>query len=320
VIRFETAGLCCIQDTGRFGYQHLGIGVSGAMDMFAARVANALLANEENSGVLEILPSNTVLHVQQSQWFALTGADLSPHMDGRPMPLCQPVWIEAGSKLTFGRAVRGCRAYLAVQDGFHLEPMLGSTATDVQSGLGGWHGRWFRRGDQLPLRGRNPRSGKSIRWHTSFANPAFADDAPLWVVRGAYWTALTPAQQECFQSTGWTVSKDADRMGIRMLQSLPGPACTESMLSGPVALGSIQLPPDNRPIILTADRQTTGGYPLLGTVASVSHTCLAQCKPGDTLHFSCVDLQDAQKRLLEREHHFKEWRAHMRNWWRNTDG
>jgi antagonist of KipI len=320
VILFETAGLCCIQDTGRFGYQHLGIGVSGAMDVFAARVANALLANEEHFAVLEILPSHAVLHIQQSQWFALTGADLSPHLDGHPMPLCQPVWIEAGSRLTFGRATQGCRAYLAAQDAFHLESMLGSVATDVQSGLGGWHGRWFQKGDQLPFRGKNPRSGKTIRWHTSFANPAFADDEPLWVIQGAHWPALTPPQQAYFQTAGWTVSKDADRMGIRLQQALPEPACNESMLSSPVAFGSIQLPPDNRPIILTADRQTTGGYPLLGTVASVSHARLAQCKPGDTLHFSCVDLQDAQKRLLEREQHFREWQAHMRNWWRNTDG
>ena len=87
MILFETAGLCCIQDTGRFGYQHLGIGVSGAMDVFAARVANALLANEEHSAVLEILPSHAVLRIQQSQWFALTGADLSPHLDGHPMPV-----------------------------------------------------------------------------------------------------------------------------------------------------------------------------------------------------------------------------------------
>ena len=75
-----------------------------------------------------------------------------------------------------------------------------------------------------------------------------------------------------------------------------------------------------RPIILTADRQTTGGYPLLGTLASVSHARLAQCKPGDTLHFSCVDLLTAQRRLLAREHHFREWQTHMHNWWRNTDG
>ncbi|MBP6534212.1 MAG: biotin-dependent carboxyltransferase family protein [Arenimonas sp.] len=320
MILFESAGLCCLQDLGRFGYQHLGISPSGAMDAFAARVANALLANDGNEGLLEILPSNTRLRLQRAQWFALTGADLSARLNGQPMPLCQPVWIEAGSLLEFGRAVHGCRAYLAVQGGFHAIPVLGSVATDLRAGLGGWHGRWFQKDDCLPLRGKPAHTGKPIRWHTSFANPAFADDEPLLVVPGAHWPALSPSQQEYFQTAGWMVSKDADRMGLRLLQALPDPMYSESMLSGPVTFGSIQLPPDNRPIILAADRQTTGGYPLLGTLASVSHARLAQCKPGDTLHFSCVDLQAAQNRLLAREKHFMEWRTHMHNWWRNTDG
>lgn len=320
MILFESAGLCCLQDLGRFGYQHLGISPSGAMDAFAARVANGLLANDGNEGVLEILPSNTRLRIQRGQWFALTGADLSARRDGQPMPLCQPVWIAAGSLIEFGRAAHGCRAYLAVQGGFHAEPVLASVATDARAGLGGWHGRWFQKGDRLPLRGKPAHAGKPIRWHTSFANPAFADDEPLLVVPGSHWPALSTNQQAFFQQAGWTVSKDADRMGLRLQEALPEPVYAESVLSGPVAFGSIQLPPDGRPIILTADRQTTGGYPLLGTVASVSHARLAQCRPGDTLHFNCVDLQVAQNRLLAREHHFLEWQTHMRNWWRNTDG
>jgi antagonist of KipI len=235
------------------------------------------------------------------------------------MPLCQPVWIEAGSVLEFGRAAHGCRAYLAVQGGFHAEPVLGSVATDLRAGLGGWHGRWFQKGDRLLFREQPAHAARSIRWHTSFANPAFADAEPLLMIPGTHWPALSADQQAYFLHEAWTVSKDADRMGLRLLQALPEPACTESVLSGPVAYGSIQLPPDSRPIILAADRQTTGGYPLLGTLASVSHARLAQCRPGDTLHFSCVDLQAAQRRLLAREQHFMEWQTHMRNWWRNTD-
>jgi antagonist of KipI len=320
MILFESAGLCCLQDLGRFGYQHLGISPSGAMDAFAARVANALLANDDNEGLLEIMPSNARLRMQRAQWFALAGADLSARLDGQPMPLCQPVWIEAGSLLEFGRAAHGCRAYLAVQGGFHAEPSLGSVATDSRAGLGGWHARWFQKGDCLLLRSSPAHAGKPIRWHTSFANPAFDDDGPLLMVPGTHWPTLSAQQRDFFLHQGWTVSKDADRMGLRLQQALPDPVCSASMLSGPVTFGSIQLPPDNRPIILAADRQTTGGYPLLGTLASVSHARLAQCKPGDTLHFSCVDLQTAQRRLLAREHHFREWQTHMHNWWRNTDG
>jgi antagonist of KipI len=319
MILFESAGLCCLQDLGRKGYQHLGISPSGAMDSFAARVANALLANDQNQGILEILPSNSRLHVAQGHWFALAGADLSARLNGNPMPVCQPVWIEAGSLLEFGRAAHGCRAYLAVQGGFHAKPVLGSVATDLRAGLGGWHGRWFQKGDRLLFREQPAHADRPIRWHTSFANPAFADAEPLLMIPGAHWPALTADQQAFFLHEGWTISKDADRMGLRLQQALPEPACTGSVLSGPVTFGSIQLPPDGRPIILAADRQTTGGYPLLGTVASVSHARLAQGRPGDTLHFSCVDVQAAQSRLLAREQHFVEWQTHMRNWWRNTD-
>ena len=108
-------------------------------------------------------------------------------------------------------------------------------------------------------------------------------------------------------------------MGLRLQQALPEPASPESVLSRP---GHLRIHPAAArwpAIILAADRQTTGGYPLLGTLASVSHARLAQCRPGDTLHFSCVDVQTAQSRLLARDQHFMEWRTHMRNWWRNTD-
>ena len=120
-------------------------------------------------------------------------------------------------------------------------------------------------------------------------------------------------------------------MGIRLKETLTrelprthsGPLSDAvpggSVLSSAVAFGSIQVPPDQRPIILAADRQTTGGYPLLGTLASMSHSALAQLKPGDAVRFESIEVTGAQADWRRRQLPFRQWQAHIRNWWQSIE-
>jgi antagonist of KipI len=319
MIVFESAGMSCLQDLGRSGLQHLGISESGAMDNYAARVANALLANATAAPVIEITLSGTKIRIQKDQWFTLTGADLGAELNGEIMPLCQPVFISKDSILHFKRTLKGCRAYLAVQGGFVGEKILGSVATDSRSVLGGFHGRWFQKNDCLEFQQNTRTKIHTINWHTRFAHPDFQIDEPLYFITGTHWSQLSEKQQAHFQQQAWRVSAQSDRMGIRLEYALSGEHFNDSELSSAVAFGSIQLPPDNCPIILTADRQSTGGYPLIGTVASISHSCLAQSKPGDTLNFMAIELEQAQQLLVRREMEFKRWQQHLLSWWQNAN-
>ena len=320
---FELPGLTSVQDLGRSGLQNQGIGESGAMDRFALRVANSVLGNAENTGVIEITASHVRIRTQSAQWFSLAGADLSASLNGQVFPLCRPVFAAANSVMEFSKPLRGCRAYLAVQGGLDIRPALGSVATDVRAGLGGLNGKWLARNDRIACKCPVQQAGRQVHWHTHYANPAFARPAQLLLIPGSLWQELNTQARQAFLSREWHVAPDSDRMGIHLAENFPHDvpgAMPDSepggaMLSSAVAFGSIQLPPDHRPIILAADRQTTGGYPVLGTLASVSHSALAQLKPGDGLRFELTDVVEAQSQWRQRELSFRQWQTHIRNWW-----
>jgi antagonist of KipI len=330
MMEFELAGLCSVQDLGRPGLQNQGIGESGAMDRFALRVANSLLGNGEHTGAIEINFGHVRIRTHSAQWFALTGADLSARVNGQVFSLCRPVFVEANSVLEFRAPLSGCRAYLAVQGGFDLRPVLGSVATDARSGLGGLDGHWLTKHARIAFSRPLQHAGRQAHWHTHYANPAFARPGPLRLVRDSLWQQPGGVDTRGFLAQQWHIAPDSDRMGVRLAETLalelprtqssplsntlPG----GSVPSSAVAFGSIQLPPDQRPIILAADRQTTGGYPLLGTLASVSHSALAQLKPGDEVRFELIEVTEAQSDWCRRELRFRQWQAHIRNWWQSA--
>ena len=298
---FELAGFCSVQDLGRPGLQNQGIGESGAMDRFALRVANSLLGNEEHTGAIEITFSHVRIRTHSAQWFALTGADLSARVNGQVFPLCRPVFMSADSVIEFRKPLRGCRAYLAVQGGFDLRPVLGSVATDVRSGLGGLNGQWLAKNDSIAFSRPLQHPGRQAHWHTHYANPAFASPARCVLspaVCGKNWKnrqegAFLHAMAYCAGLGPHGHSPRGDSYPRPAQDIRPSDPPGGSMLSSAVAFGSIQLPPDQRPIILAADRQTTGGYPLLGTLASMSHSALAQLKPGDAVRFELMTRRGA---------------------------
>lgn len=293
--------LLTVQDTGRWGVHALGIGTAGAMDVFAARVANLLLGNSGAAPVLEITAGAARLQAVRGGVFALSGADLEASVDGAEIPLCSPFVIEAGQVLRFGRARRGWRACLAVAGGFEAETLFGSAATDLRGGFGGHHGRALARGDRVGFAGplQPPRVPRGMG--TPLAHPDHATDRALRLVAAPALASLGDADRDLLFASGLRVSRDADRMGVRLEPALGDAATLAQQLSAAVCFGAVQLPPDGKAIILGADRQTTGGYPLAGVVAGVDHWRVAQARPGDSLVFREVSVEQAQRAWRERE-------------------
>ncbi|QGU33780.1 biotin-dependent carboxyltransferase family protein [Thermochromatium tepidum] len=302
MIVVEQPGLyTTLQDQGRPGLQHLGITPGGAMDGYAAWVANRLVGNPATAAVLEITLMGPRLVVERGSWMALTGADLSATLDGEELPTWCPVWVPAGARLNFGEARRGCRAYLALGGGFMVDAILGSRATDVRAGFGGLDGRPVRRGDHLPLgpspwpAPRMPARPYAPSWRVNWIHGlALEPPIRLRLVPDHDWWALPSQGRADLESGVYRIDPAADRMGLR----LQGPALTlpeaGARVSAGVTHGTLQLPPDGQPILLGVDRQTVGGYPVLGTVASVDHPYLAHLKPGDTVRFEPITVARAQ--------------------------
>ena len=316
--------LTTVQDLGRAGHQREGVPVGGALDALALRVANLLVGNEPGAAGLELTLAGAVLRFEADTLLALAGADLGARLDDVALPPGRAGRAPAGATLTFERRRSGCRAYLAVAGGIDVPPVLGSRSTFVRAALGGLDGRALRAGDVLPLGRPSPlaetiaaalrrQGGEGVgvaRWGVGRElQPTVAGSAHVRLLPGAHLAALTDAARQALFTAEFRVSPRSDRTGYR----LDGPrlelAAALELLSEPVACGTVQLPPDGRPIVLLADRQTVGGYPRPGEVASVDLPLLAQLAPGDTLRFRACTLAEAQAALLAQERALARARA-----------
>ena len=307
--------LTTVQDTGRPGLQSRGIGPGGALDSLALRLANLLVGNAPSAAALELTLTGPALRFDADAVIAITGASLSPAIDGAPAPSGHAILARGGTTLTFGECTAGCRAYLAVGGGIDVPVVLGSRATNLRAHFGGVEGRALRAGDTLPVGALSPdavqlvrRLGRSDRnWitdHAGFSREFTGTtglSAPLRLLPGAETDRLSDDGRRALLETTFRVSTRSDRMGYRLEGTRLEVAAAGELTSEAVTWGTVQLPPDGQPIILLADRQTTGGYPVIGHVAAVDLPVLAQRKPGDQLRFAATTLAAAQHELLERE-------------------
>lgn len=288
--------LTTVQDQGREGWRHLGVARAGALDPATAALANRLVGNPAGAAVLELTLSGPTLALPRPTRIALCGATVEARFapgalgdtfgdtqdPGFAVPSARPVDLPAGT-LRLGALRGGLRAWLAVAGGFDLPPVLGSRSTDLRGGFGGLEGRALRSGDRLPL-------GDA---------PAIDVDAPRapgwWLAPEADLAADAPIRYVPAEDAGialgegeWRIDPRSDRQGLR-LDGTPLPVDGAERISAPVAPGTIQLPPDGRPIVLLADAQTVGGYPRLGHVIAADLPRLAQRRAGDRLRFAAVD-------------------------------
>jgi len=309
--------LTSIQDLGRYGYQKYGIITSGAMDQLAHRIANLLTGNDESQATLEITLIGPIIQFEEDALISICGGDLTPMINGEVIPLWRSIFIKKGSKLSFGPCKSGCRAYLAVAGGFKVPDILNSKSTYLRAGIGGFLGRALKSGDQLEIQEPSPLAKKmfqylknqlgsytykEMEWSiTANLIPKYQNEQCIRVMKGREFELFTKESRKKFFTERFGITVQSDRMGYR----LKGPTLklekSGEMLSEAVSFGTIQVPSEGNPIVLLADRQTTGGYPKIGQIASVDLPLVAQEKPGDTLTFSIISLKEAQQLYLKQE-------------------
>ena len=300
-VRVNRPGLSTtVQDGGRWGYQHRGVSVAGAMDPVSYRLANRLVGNEEGSAVLEVTLAGPVLTFDTPTAFAVTGADFELRLDDAPVPGHARRLAPAGGRLTFGRRRAGARAYLAVRGGFDVAPVLGSRSTHLASGIGGLEGRALVAGDRLETGvARGP--GTSVAADTAPLVDLPDGGARVRVVAGPHHDLLEDAARRALRHARFTVSAQADRMGYRLEGERLAVRDAGSLVSSAVVAGAIQVPPDGQPIVLMADRQTVGGYPHVATIITADLPVVGQLSSADWIAFDVCGQETAFRARLRQE-------------------
>jgi len=292
VLRVKQPGLfTTVQDLGRPHAIASGVQPGGAMDRFAHSAANMLVGNERSAATLECTLNGPHLIAERACLIAITGADFDAQVNSRPAPMWTGVFLRAGDELTFGSRRSGARGYIAIAGGVAADRWLGSLSTNVMAGRGGMHGRALIGGDGIATEGDPSGPAVSGRELPSHLRPDYGDHT-LWVITGPHIQRLgVGGRGDLFQST-FRVSRDADRMGYR-LEGAQLHQTGDELLSFGLTAGALQVPASGMPILLMADHQTAGGYPVVATVVSASMPVAAQLVPGDELRFAEITVEGA---------------------------
>lgn len=289
--------LTTVQDMGRVGYQQFGVSVSGVMDPRATSIANILVGNEEGEAVLECTMMGPQLQFDAPNCIAITGGDLAPTIDGTPIPNYCAVAVQAGQVLRFMAPKTGCRAFIAFAGGLDIPVVMGSRSTYMKAKIGGLNGRKLEKGDVIGFRAPKVEL-KNMKERNLYPEFVPRKEYTMRVVFGPQDDAFTDAGIKTFLSEVYTVTPEFDRMGCR----LEGPEVKHKesgdIISDGIAFGAIQIPSSGKPIIMLADRQTTGGYTKIGNVITADFRILGQLKAGDKVRFEKVSIAHAQEALL----------------------
>ncbi|MGE3178040.1 MAG: biotin-dependent carboxyltransferase family protein [Vicinamibacterales bacterium] len=295
--------LTTVQDLGRWGWQAWGVSVSGPMDPPSHRRANLLVGNPDRAATLEITATGPELRFEDERVIAVTGASFVLDVDGQPVPASAGVRVNRGGRLRFGRRLSGTRAYLAVSGGIAVDPVFGSRSTHVPSRLGGFRGRALASGDRLPLgpdTGPPPSPG-ATPVDVPLTLPLKSGRARIRVLPSPHPTRFRADALDRLQSGPYRVGPQSDRMGYRLEGPRLHASVAGSQLSEPSPAGSIQVPPGGDPILLMADCQTVGGYPVVATVIAADRGLAGQLGPGDALTFTVCTRQEAVSALIALE-------------------
>ena len=289
--------LTTVQDLGRFGYQQFGVSASGVMDPRSMKLANALVGNPEDEAVLECTMMGPELFFEEPEVIAITGGNLQPALNGVPVDSYRAIAVDAGQTLRFMGPRTGLRAYVAFAGGLDIEPVMGRRSTHMKAKIGGFQGRKLEKGDVLSLRAPKI-TLKNMEARAMAPEFVPAPEYTLRVILGPQDDYFTEAGIQTFLSEQYTLTPEFDRMGIR----LDGPVIEHKeggdIISDGIAFGAVQVPSAGTPIIMGADRQTTGGYTKIATVITADFRILGQLKAGDKVRFAKVSIGAAQEALL----------------------
>jgi antagonist of KipI len=298
-----------IQDLGRTGFARWGINPGGAMDSYAAQVANMLVGNGIHEAVLEMHFPGPQLLFEQNALIAITGADFSATLNDEVITRWQPLVVRRNTVLHFPKMHSGARCYIAVHGGFCLEKWLDSYSTNLKAAAGGWFGRPLKKGDELVFKENTvyfaglldeQNNKRELPWLVN-TKKVYHLLHEIFIIPGNEWNELTTESQRILLDNNFTIHPSSDRMGYH----LSGDSITMEkkfeLISTGVSFGTVQLLPSGQMILLMADHQTTGGYPRIGHVVSAHLPKLAQLRQSDCIHFSITDIQTAEKLLFEQQ-------------------
>lgn len=315
-IRIVSPGLSTtVQDLGRPGYYHIGIPLSGAMDLLSARAANLLVGNPEEAALLEVVFMGPEIEFQRDATVAVTGAELPPKVNGEEKPTWTSFAVKKGDMLSFAFLKKGARAYVAISGGIDVPVVLGSRSTYTLGALGGFEGRKLAAGDVLPLgAGRGAAEGRAVPGELRRSPGAPAE---LRMLPGLYWHRITEASGRQFLEDTWKVAPEADRIGYRFKGGKPldfvpreppfgAGSDPSNIVDACYPYGSIQVPSGTEPIVLHRDAVSGGGYFMVGAVISADMDLIGQLQPHMPARFVEVTMEQAllarndRARLIDR--------------------
>jgi biotin-dependent carboxylase-like uncharacterized protein len=293
-----------VQDKGRTGFQRYGFSVSGAMDQTAFKLANLLVGNSPGEAVLEMTLLGSSFIFTEETVIALTGSDCQPLLNGKAIDTYRAYHVEKGDELKTGPMGKGIFSYIAFAGGLDIPKVMSSYSTSTRFNIGGYRGRALEEGDHLNLKHADISfrkiSGRNV---SSFTGSRSSRPVSIRVIPSSEQPAVTDEARKSFYSHKYTISSKSDRMGYRLEGKRIEMDEKISVISEGTVWGDIQVPPDGQPIILMADRQTTGGYPVIGTVCTADRSRLVQCPPGTEIQFTQINVEEAQTLLIKQ----KDW-------------
>lgn len=285
--------LTSVQDAGRFGRQRFGMSPAGAMDSYSMTLANILVGNPRNTGVLECTLAGPTIRFDANCIAAVTGADMAPTLNGKPVAMGEALEVPAGSTLKLGAAKNGCRTYIAVAGELDLPKIDGSQSTLLRSGIGGYEGRKLKAGDVIGI--CPPISDvRNIPIRKLFEPQHFVDEVTVRVILGPQEDRFTEAGLKTFLSQTYTVSAKSDRMASRLEGAKVEHITDANIISDGIPMGAVQVPGSGEPMIMMSEHQGSGGYTKIANVISVDIPLVAQCGPGKRIRFRAVSVQEAQ--------------------------
>jgi biotin-dependent carboxylase-like uncharacterized protein len=299
VIRILDAGpQTTVQDAGRAGQLRYGIPPSGPVDRFAFVLANRLVGNPDGAAALECTLIGPRFEAEADCAVAVTGADMPVSVNGRAAPRWATLALRAGDVVKLGPARSGVRAYVALAGGIDVPLVMGSRATYLRGRLGGLHGRALRKGDRLRAFAAPPPRARRV---DPRAIPDYGGEPTLRVVLGPQADRFTREGIGALLGSSYEMLPQSDRMGARLRGPRIAHTRGHDIISDGIALGSIQVPGDGQPIVLLVDRQSTGGYTKVATVCSFDIGRIGQVKPGQSVRFRAVTVDEAHRLLRDRD-------------------
>lgn len=293
-IKILDAGLLTtVQDLGRYGFQRYGVSASGVMDEYSAKIANKLVGNKVGEAVLETTLKGVQIEFLQNTAVAITGGNCDVTLNGAKIELWQSYLVNRGDILKMGICRSGLRNYLAFAGGIDVPIIMNSKSTNLKAKVGGFNGRKLMTGDVLSVGVGSLEAPLTLNKHYI---PTYSKDIKVGVILGQQDDHFTEAGIKTFLNETYTVTQESDRMGIR-LSSVSGATIEHKngadIISDGITFGAIQVPGSGQPIVMMADRQTTGGYTKIGNVISSDLAKLSQATPGTKVKFVEYTLEQA---------------------------